>query len=311
MIVSASRRTDIPAFFMPWLVGRLREGFALVRNPYNPHRVSRIPLTPDVLDAMVLWTKNPLPMLPHLDALRDVPYYIQFTLTPYGRDIERNLPDKTALLGGFSELSRRIGPERLVWRYDPLLFNAKWTPDVHLAAFARMAERLSGCTDTSTVSILDHYRRMEKACAPLGLHTPAPEVLSELLVRMAEVAAQHGMRLTTCAEDPALLPPGVFPAHFIDPVRLEKLVGVPLSLPRDANQRPACGCARSVDIGCYNTCSNGCLYCYANWSDASIQRQRARYDPDSPLLCGQLTDEDIVTEGAFFSDKLLQTSLFD
>lgn len=311
MIVSASRRTDIPAFFMPWLVNRLREGYALVRSPYSPRRVARVPLTPDVLDAMVLWSKNPLPMLPHLDVLRDVPYYVQFTLTPYGRDIERNLPDKMALLDGFCELSRRIGPERLVWRYDPILFNAKWTPDVHLAAFARMAGRLAGCSDTCTVSFLDHYRCMEKACAPLELYTPAPEILTELLAKMAEISAQNGMQLTTCAESPELLPPGVSPARCIDPARLEKLLGCPLKLPRDANQRPDCGCARSVDIGCYNTCGNGCLYCYANWSDASIQRQRALYDPSSPLLCGQLTDEDIVTEKPFFSEKLLQTSLFD
>ena len=284
MIVSASRRTDIPAFFMPWLVNRLREGYALVRSPYSPRRVSRVPLTPDVLDAMVLWSKNPLPMLLHLDALRDVPYYVQFTLTPYGRDIERNLPEKGILLDGFCELSRRIGPERLVWRYDPILINAKWTSDVHLAAFARMAGRLAGCTDTCTVSFLDHYRCMEKACAPLELYTPMPEVLTELLAKMADIAAQNGMQLTTCAESPELLPPGVSPARCIDPARLEKLLGCPLKLPRDANQRPDCGCARSVDIGCYNTCGNGCLYCYANWSDASIQRQRALYDPSSPLL---------------------------
>lgn len=311
MIVSAIRRTDIPAFFMPWLVNRLREGYVLVRNPFSPRRVSRIPLTPDVLDAMVLWSKNPLPMLPHLDALRDVPYYVQFTLTPYGRDIEPNLPEKSILLDCFRELSRRIGPERLVWRYDPILINAKWTPDVHLMAFERMAGRLTGCTDTCTVSFLDHYRCMEKACAPLELYTPMPEVLTELLAKMAEIASQSGMQLTACAEKPALLPPGVSSARCIDPARLEKLLGCPLRLPRDVNQRADCGCARSVDIGCYNTCGNGCLYCYANWSDASIQRQSAHYEPASPLLCGRLTDEDVVIEKPFFSDKLLQTSLFD
>lgn len=303
MILSASRRTDIPALYMPWLINRLNEGFALVRNPMNPHRVSRVPLTRDVLDAAVFWTKNPLPMLPYLDALRDLPYYIQFTLTPYGRDIEPHLPEKRTLLDGFAQLSRLIGSERMVWRYDPILLNAQWTKDVHLSAFSAMAKRLSGCTDTCVVSFLDRYRCMETRCAPLHIRYPAREEMQELFFRLSSVAEDHGLRLFTCSEEIPAAPHSA----CIDKARLERILGCKLSLKPDKNQRLSCGCCESIDIGAYDTCTHGCLYCYASHRTLKVPLP---HDPSSPLLIGTLQQDDVITERTAVSNIRPQLSLF-
>ena len=306
MILSASRRTDIPAQYLPWLCSRLREGYALVRNPMAPHRISRVNLTRDVLDAMVLWSKNPLPLLERMDDLRGIPYYLQFTLTPYGRDIEPGLPDKRLLLKGFAELAHALGPERMVWRYDPILLNAQWTKDVHFSAFAAMAKHLAGCTDTCVVSFLDHYRCMQAACAPLQLQTPCPEEMQEMFLRLSVLAKDHGIRLCTCCEDI----PGAPRSACIDKARLERITGCRLSLAPDKNQRPSCGCCESIDIGAYDTCANGCLYCYATHSHSALQRNLAAHDPSSPLLFGSLNAQDVITERRASSCKMQQLSLF-
>ena len=300
MIVSASRRTDIPAQHMPWLMQRLHEGYVLVRNPVSPRRVSRVPLTKDVLDGMVFWSKNPLPILPHLEQLRDIPFYIQFTLTPYGRDIEQNLPEKRALLDGFVQLSHILGPQRMVWRYDPILLNAQWTADVHLASFRAMAKRLAGCTDTCVVSFLDPYRSMAARCALLHLQYPSTDQMQELFSRLSAAANDCGMHLCTCCEQ---LPDAPRSA-CIDKARLERILGTPLKLSPDKNQRSGCGCFESVDIGAYDTCQNGCLYCYATHRPVI-----ALPPPDSPIL-GTLHPDDIVTDRKVVSQKILQTSLF-
>ena len=305
MILSLSRRTDIPAFYMPWFMHRLSEGFVLVRNPMNPRRVSRVPLTPDVLDAAVFWTKNPLPMLPHLNALHALPFYVQFTLTPYGRDIEPCLPGKEALLDAFVQFSHLLGNERMVWRYDPILLNAQWTKDVHLAAFSAMAKRLAGCTDTCVVSFLDRYRCMETRCAPLHLRDPAAEEMQEMFFRLSDIAADYGMRLCTCCEDIPAAPHSA----CIDKARLERILGTPLALQPDQNQRPACGCFESIDIGAYDTCAHGCLYCYAaHRTQASALF--SHHDPLSPLLMGSLQPDDVITERKVRSHKIAQLSLF-
>ena len=306
MILSASRRTDIPALYMPWFLNRLADGYALVRNPMNPRHISRIDLSPAVLDAAVFWTKNPLPMLPYLDSLRDLPYYIQFTLTPYGQNIEPNLPEKTVLLDIFAQLSCALGAHRMVWRYDPILLNAQWTRDVHLSAFSAMAKRLSGCTDTCVVSFLDRYRCMEASCAPLHLRYPSTEEIQELFFRLSDVARDHGMRLCSCCEDI----PGAPHSSCIDKARLERILGVPLSLSPDKNQRPSCGCFESIDIGAYDTCPHGCLYCYASHSRAALTRNLAAHDPLSPLLIGHPHPDDFITLRKVSSHKSTQLSLF-
>ena len=237
MIVSASRRTDIPALYLPWLSRRLQEGFCLVRNPHNPHRISRVDLRPQAVDGMVLWTKNPIPLLQLPAALARIPFYIQCTVTAYGQDLEPGLPPKPEILAAFRELAARLGPARLVWRYDPILFSAAYSLETHVARFADLAAQLEGCTDACIVSFLDSYRCTARAERALGLYRPAPESAQALLRRLVPIARAHGMSVQACAEAADLSALGVERAHCVDPARFARLTGEALRVPRDRSQR--------------------------------------------------------------------------
>ena len=167
MIISASRRTDIPNYYSSWFLNRIREGFVLVRNPVNPHQVSRISLAPEAVDCIVFWTKNPEPMLERLGELKEYPFYFQFTLTPYGRDVEENVPHKKdRMIPVFKRLSQMIGGERVVWRYDPILFSGRYTPQYHLQVFKQIAEALRD-TQINVSSVLwIRMRKTGKSCRP-------------------------------------------------------------------------------------------------------------------------------------------------
>ena len=285
MIVSASRRTDVPALYLPWLVRRLQEGYCLVRNPHNPHRISRVDLRPEAVDGMVLWTKNPLPLLDLPPELLRIPFYIFCTITPYGRDLEPGLPPKREIVEAFRLLSAKLGPVRLVWRYDPILFSPAHSLEWHVARFADLAASLHGTTDTCVLSFLDSYRCTARAERALSLRRPDEGEISALLRAISPLAQGHGISLQACAEAMDATSLGVAPGHCIDPARLQRITGKPLRVPRDKNQRPACGCAASVDIGAYDSCPHGCVYCYANHG-RSVARQVQLHDPASPLLLG-------------------------
>ena len=268
MIISASRRTDIPAYYSRWFFRRLEEGFVCVRNPVIFHQVSRVSLSPEVVDGIVFWTKNPIPMLDSLHLLNDYPFYFQFTLTAYGHDLEPGVPSKNnTIIPAFQELSRRIGPERVIWRYDPILLTPKYTTDYHVRYFEKLARRLSGYTTKCIISFVDLYRHLGQQFQPLG----TAEII-ELAGRLSDIARKYDLTLETCAESLDLSQFGIFHGHCVDAGLLEQLSGQPLSLSKDKNQRAACGCMASIDIGMYDSCANGCKYCYANHAPAAVRR---------------------------------------
>ncbi len=297
MLISASRRTDIPARFTPWLLRRLREGFVLVRNPMNPRQVSRVPLDPGRVDGMVLWTKNPLPLLPELPALQEYMTVFQFSLTPYGKDLEPGLPDKAKeLLPAFQRLAKQIGPRRVIWRYDPILLNPVYTRAFHLRAFKSMAKRLTPYVNKCVFSFLDPYPCMSRAAREQQVQYPAQKEREGLAAELAAIARGLGLELSACAEDLPLKQLGITPAACVDARLFESLLGRPLSLSRDRNQRPRCACSQSVDIGAYNCCPNGCVYCYANHGSQRVRAGLAAHDPASPMLLGWPGPEDRISQ---------------
>lgn len=312
MILSVSRRTDIPAFYASWFFNRLQAGYVLVRNPYRFHAVSRIALSPDVVDGIVFWTKNPAPMLERLDELRDYPFYFQCTATAYGTDLETYVPDKdSTVLPAMRRLAEMIGPERVIWRYDPVLLSPKYTVAFHRQRFAQMAKALAGSTKRCVISFLDMYPAMQKEAARLGLRAPNRQEAETLAAHFAAVAAQNGIKVETCAENIDFAHLGIGRGCCIDKALLEKTGGFKLHTKKDANQRPLCGCCASVDIGTYATCPGGCVYCYANRSKTAAKTAFAAHDASSPLLCGQLLPDDIVTEKEMHSEKDAQIALTD
>ena len=308
MILSVSRRTDIPRWYAPWFLNRIREGHVLVSNPYRPHRLRRIPLSPETVDAIVFWTKDPGPLLPFLDELDGLGYryLFQFTLTPYGREIEPGLRSKEALLETFRTLSRRLGRERVLWRYDPILFSDGIDRSWHQERFLQLCKALSPYTDQVTVSFLDPY----PGC-PMGkLRSPTPETARELAAFIGNTAKEFHLSAVMCCEREDYSPYGIGRAACIDGTRLERVCGYPLELKPDRGQRPGCGCRESVDIGAYDTCPSGCRYCYANRSPRRTAAVRAAHDPHSPLLIGRPGPEDVITDVDCASCRAGQLRLF-
>lgn len=306
MLISASRRTDIPAHYADWFFARLQAGFVDVRNPMNPRRVSRISLDPDVVDGIVLWTKNPLPMLERLHLLTPYPYYFQFTLTPYGQDIEPSLPSKSAVLvPAFQRLAERIGSDRIIWRYDPILLNEKYTLNYHLTYFNKLVQRLDGCTQECTFSFLDSYKSTRSA----GLRKVSACDMHTLAREMAAIAHAHHMALSTCAEEIDLSAYDIRHAKCVDAARFERITGIQLRIGRDKNQRAACGCDESIDIGAYNCCPNACRYCYANYQSSLVPARCVQHDPASSMLIGHLDAQDTLTHRPMRSCRMQSQQL--
>ncbi len=284
MIISISRRTDIPAYYSPWLFHRLREGFAIARNPRNPRQERRVSLKPEGVDAIVFWSKNPAPMLPRLHELAGYRYYFQFTLTGYGPEIEPAFGDKAALLDTFRRLADTIGPERVLWRYDPVLLNPEYTMERHVDLFGQLAHVLRGYTKRCTISFIDDYKNTAANAAKLLLAPMDDGVKTSIAAAFAPIARQCGIDLMTCAEGIDLASLGIGHGRCVDAALINGLWGLNLPVTKDKGQRPGCLCTPSIDIGVYNSCPGGCLYCYANNNPAVIERNRGRHDPAGSAL---------------------------
>ena len=277
MIISASRRTDIPAFYSQWFYNRVKAGFVKTRNPRNFNQVREIDLAPAAVDEIVFWTKNPIPMLDRLNELDDYNCRFQFTITPYDKDLEPGLPPKAALLAAFRRLADKFGADRMVWRYDPILVNARYTADYHARAFGQMARQLQGAARKVTISFIDMaYRGAKTNIKELALTDFPPTAQIDLAVKLAGVAQDHGMTMDACATPLNLAPHGILSARCIE--------AIGFNAPKDKNQRPLCGCAASIDIGAYNTCKTGCRYCYANYNPKTVEGNFGRHNPLSPFL---------------------------
>lgn len=311
MIISASRRTDIPTYYSEWFFNRLKDGFVYVRNPMNIHQISKIPLSPDVVDGIVFWTKNPTPMLNRLDELNQYIYFFQFTLNSYSVDVEPNIPSKNNIvIPTFQKLSQKIGKDKVVWRYDPIFFNQKYTLDYHVKYFRMLADKLAGYTEKCTISFIDLYRNTQRNISPLNIQVPTEIQIEQLVTQFSEIAAQYGIYIDTCAEKIDLDKFGIKHAHCIDKDRLERIGQYTLDIDKDKNQRTECGCFASIDIGTYNTCKNGCLYCYANFSQKAVCNNIGLHDPTSPLLFGTIGDDDVIKEREVHSCRNCQMNLF-
>jgi hypothetical protein len=310
MLITASRRTDIPAFYSQWFYNRIREGYVIAANPFNPRRKSRIDLSPGVVDGIVFFTRNPLPMLEKLHMIASYPYYFHVTLTAYGADAEPYRLPVDAAVQALRRLADTIGPARVIWRYDPVFISDIYTPDFHMAAFSELSNKLNGYSNKCVISFVDDYRHIRGSMKSLGARVPAAGEIEALARSFTDSARTAGMALETCAEEMDLSRCGIGHARCVDRRLFEELTGCTLDIKRDKNQRRACGCSESIDIGAYGTCPCGCLYCYANHSPQLVRRRRADYDETSPILCGRLQASDTVTVRPVKSRRTERPPLF-
>lgn len=294
MIISASRRTDIPAFYSEWFVRRIRAGCVLVRNPVNGKQISQVSLSPEVVDGMVFWSKNPRPIIKYLPEFREYNYYFLITITAYDESIEPGVPPKPQAIDTFKRLSDLIGPEKVIWRCDPIFFTEKFTYSHHLRFFAETAAALSGRTEKCLISFLDLYKKCERNMRGIQFRIPAPGEMRKIAGEIAAAGRAHNMKIETCAENLNLRPSGIKPAKCIDAELLSRLAGRTLNLRKDKNQRRECGCAESIDIGAYDTCPHNCCYCYANLNKQLAADNYRRHKVDSELIAGEIPEGAVI-----------------
>ena len=291
MILSVSRRTDIPAFYAKWFINRIHEGYVYVRNPFNANQISNIPLDQNVVDCIVFWTKNPGPLmqyLPEISKLYDGAFYFQYTVNTYGKDMEPCVPGLERRVSLFADISKTYGTDRVVWRYDPILITDKYTTEWHIQSFKEMVHNLKGYTDTCVISFIDMYEKTKMNTREYGIRPPTIEEMDELVAAFSDITKGTGIQLKTCAEAIDFQKYGIEHNSCIDKDRIEKITGWRIKAKAD-KQRSDCQCIECADIGLYNTCLHGCRYCYANYNTKQVENAIAAHNDESPLLTGIIT----------------------
>lgn len=271
MIISASRRTDVPAFYTDWFLRRIEEQYCTVANPFNPRQIARVSLAPADVEAIVFWTKDARPLIPHLDRLNRLGYryYFQYTVNGYGELFEPCVPPLDDCIDALCELAAKIGADKVIWRYDPIVISNETDVEYHKERFSCILERLRSATRRVVVSFVDDYRKAAAQFRQLAREgvtvrlTPTSAEVAELAGFIGKNAATHGIEAFSCAERFDLQPFGIRRGKCIDDALLEKLFGIRVGSAKDRSQRPECGCIAAKDIGVYGTCRHGCRYCYA------------------------------------------------
>ncbi|MBK1665414.1 DNA repair photolyase [Rhodospirillum rubrum] len=283
MILSASYRCDIPAFFGPWFLARLAEGEVVVPNPYGG-RPSRVSLRPDDVDGFVFWTRNARPFLPALERVAElgIPFVIHYTMTGLPAVLDGATPPPAQALAVMAQIRRRYGAKALVWRYDPIVFSSLTEADHHRATFAALGQAVArdGLADEVVMSVLQPYRKAVRRLdrlTDLSWRDPAEEEKRALLTALAAIARDLGLRPSLCAQ-PALLGPGLTEAACVDGARLSAVAGRAIAT-KPRPHRSCCGCVQSRDIGGYDSCAHGCVYCYAVGSQERARRAVASHAP--------------------------------
>lgn len=294
MILQTGMRTDIPAFYSDWFINRIREGYVLVRNPYNQSAVTKYQINPDVVDLIAFCTKNPAPMLEHMDILKPYGQYWFVTITPYGREIEPNVPDKKQVMDEFKILSKTVGVDCVGWRYDPIFISDKYSLDFHIDAFEKMEKELSEYTNTCIISFIDLYEKVLRNFPQVRM--VSREERLKIGKTFAEIGRKYGITIKACAEGEELKNYGIDCNGCLTKATYETALGARLNMPKIKGQRNECACFFGNDIGAYDTCRHFCRYCYANSDRKAVLNNSKLHNPKSPFLIGGHRIGDKITE---------------
>ena len=293
MIINAGMRTDIPGYYSEWFYNRIKEGFVCVRNPYYPEQVIRYQLSPDVVDCICFCTKNPEPMLDRIDEISDFKQFWFVTITPYGKDIEPFVPDKIKVMEAFKKLSEKIGENAISWRYDPIFITKEYSLDFHIESFEKMARSLSGYTDNCVISFIDLYQKTKRN------FREAREVTRDERLKLGQefsrIGKKYDNKIRSCCEGTELAVFGVDVSGCMIRNTIERAIGSSLNVPKGKKSaREECECLIGSDIGEYNTCGHGCIYCYANYDREIVVNNMKLHNPASPFLIGHTKAGDVI-----------------
>lgn len=296
MFINTGGRTDTVQYYTAWLLQRFAEGYVLTRNPLFPHKVTRYTLTPESVDGVLFCSKNYTPILPYIqDIAGRFNIYCYYTITAYGKDMEPGVPSIDESMETLEALAGLVGKQRVAWRYDPVLLTGQYTIALHLDTFARMAERLTPYVDRCIFSFVEMYAKLRHNMPEL-----MPLSLAEMdtLARgLGSIAVRHGLHLQTCGTNADYRQYGIHPSACMTLEMMGRANNVHFRPRKHKGMRQGCHCMESRDIGAYDTCPNGCRYCYANRNPRRAQENYRQHDPHSPLLLGQLHSGDVVQQG--------------
>lgn len=309
MILNTGSRTDIPAFYSEWFYNRIKEGYVLVRNPYYPEQITKYLLDPQIIDVIVFCTKNPAPMLDRISLLSAYDTFWSVTITCYGRDIEPFVPPKEQVIATFQKLSHLVGAQKVSWRYDPVLITDKYSIDYHIKQFENMARALKGYTNQCVISFIDLYEKTKRNFPAARAVTDSEQDI--LMDAFSLIAKENNLQIHLCCENKRLVRENVDADGCLSQNVLEKATGVKLDVPKMKAPRDGCPCLLGSDIGAYNTCGHGCLYCYANYDTKSVHANQKMHNASSPLLIGEVTKDDVIKRANQKSWKNGQMDIFD
>lgn len=294
MILNTGSRTDIPAYYSDWFYNRIKDKQVCVRNPYNPSLIHRYKLDPKVVDCLVFCTKNPEPMLNRLDEINAFKQYWGITLTAYGKDIEPNIMNKQKIIECIQFLAKKLGSHSVEWRYDPIFLSDKYTFDVHLRSFEKIAKQLSGYIDVCIISFIDLYQKTIKNFPEVKEVSLEDQI--KLTQALVEIGKVYKIRIKTCNENKLLENFGVDVSGCLTQEVIENAINSRLKIPNLPKARSGCDCLLGNDIGAYNSCGHGCVYCYANYDFEMVNENMKKHNKNSPLLIGELNEMDIIRE---------------
>ena len=312
MILNTGLRTDIPGFFSEWFYNRIDEGFVYVRNPYAKNHIYSYKIDPELIDCIIFTTKNPRPMFRNLEKIDKFNQYWHVTITPYGKEIEPNVPPVDEVIDSFKFLSERLGKEKVTLRYDPIFISEKYSLEKHIDSFDYILDSLSDYTTEAIISFIDLYEKTKRN------FPNAKEVTQDERLRIGEefakIGEKYNIKVKTCVEGTELERFGIDSSGCMTKEVIEKAINKNLNIPKQKARNGECYCLLNNDIGEYNTCDHGCLYCYANSNKRLVKRNLKLHDPKSPLLIGQIKEDDIIIErkqeSCISNEKTKQTRLF-
>jgi len=312
MILNTGLRTDIPGFFSEWFYNRIDDGFVYVRSPYAKNQIYSYKLDPALIDCIIFCTKNPQPMFENLEKIDKFNQYWHITITPYEKDIEPNVPPVDDVLESFKYLSKKLGKENVTLRYDPIFINEKYTLEKHIESFEDMLNSLSGYTTEAIISFIDLYEKTKRNF-PKAREVTKDERL-KIGKEFARIGNENNIRIKTCVEGTELDKFGIDSSGCMTKEVIERAINKNLNIPKQKARNGECYCLLNNDIGEYNTCNHGCLYCYANSNKRLVKRNFKLHDPKSPILIGEIKEDDIIKEmnqkSHIINDSTRQTKLF-
>ena len=309
MIINTGQRTDIPAFYSKWFINRIREGYVYVRNPYYPTLVTKFLLNPEVVDVIGFCTKNPRPMFPYLDEIKDYGQFWYISITGFDRDLEPNVPPINQVVEDFKYLSNKIGKNAIGWRYTPIIINDKYTKEYHINKFEEIASKLEGYTNLVAYGFVDIYPKLSKNHPEIKDTDDKTKI--EITNAFIDIAKKHHMNLRLCSKEKWLKEYGVDIDGCMRVEDYASSISSHLNIKQKMEARKGyCACYLSNDIGSYNSCPHLCTYCYANGNKELILKNYKNHDDNSPLLIGNITNNDKIKEAKQESYKDKRVTLF-